>query len=141
MTDSCVFCRIVRGELPSTQVYEDETILAFLDIAPIIPGHTLVIPKAHYESLAEVPEACLGPLLRVAQKILLAQLRGLGAHGVNIFQANGSAAGQVVPHVHLHVIPRYREDGYRWNWASRSYSDPAEPARLAENIRRALSET
>lgn len=138
-TESCIFCKIVAGQIPSTRVYEDDLLLAFLDIGPIVKGHTLVIPKAHYDPLTAVPPAVLGRLMAVAQKIVGAMQKELGADGVNLHQANGAAAGQVVPHMHLHIIPRFNDDGHHWNWKSTTYSTPAEAQALAERLRAGLS--
>ena len=126
MSESCIFCRIVRGELPSVKVYEDDDVLAFLDIGPIIKGHTLVIPKRHVDPLAAVPAELLAKVMAVVQRVTQAQVRAFKADGVNVHQSNGAAAGQVVPHVHFHVIPRFATDGHRWNWAAKKYASPDE---------------
>lgn len=138
-TESCIFCKIAAGQIPSTRVYEDDLLLAFLDIGPIVKGHTLVIPKAHYDPITAVPPALLGRLMAVAQKIVGAMQKELGADGVNLHQANGAAAGQVVPHMHLHIIPRFNDDGHHWNWKSTVYRTPAEAQALAERLRAGLS--
>lgn len=138
MSANCIFCRILRGELPCTKVYEDDVVVAFMDIGPIVKGHTLVVPRQHLDPLTAVPPALLGRLMEVVQKIVRAQVNGLKADGVNVHQSNGAAAGQVVPHVHVHVIPRFADDGHRWNWAARKYDSPEEMKALAEAIRAAL---
>lgn len=138
MSNDCIFCRIVRGELPSTKVYEDEHVLAFMDIGPIIHGHTLVIPKQHVDPITQATPEQLGRVIAVVQKIAAAQLKGLKANGVNVHQSNGSCAGQVVPHVHFHVIPRYEGDGHRWNWAAKKYESLDDMKALAERIKAAL---
>lgn len=138
MNDGCVFCRIVAGDVPCTRVLDEDDILAFLDISPIVKGHTLVIPKPHYERLTDVPGPLLGRLFNAVQRIVAAQIGGVGADGVNLFQANGAAAGQVVPHVHVHVIPRFQDDGHRWNWTAHSYASPDEAAAMAARIRAAI---
>lgn len=134
----CVFCKIVAGQVPSTRIYEDDAILAFLDIGPIIKGHTLVIPKAHHETLTDVPPALLARVIEGVQRVAAALRTGLRADGVNVHQSNGAVAGQVVPHVHFHVIPRFAGDGHRWNWAAKHYADSAEMTALAERIRQGL---
>jgi histidine triad (HIT) family protein len=134
----CVFCRIVRGELPCAKLYEDDEVLAFMDIAPIIKGHALVIPKHHIDPLTAVPEPLLGQVLRVVQRIAAAQMSGLRANGFNVHQSNGACAGQVVPHVHFHIIPRFEQDGHRWNWNAKTYDSPAELLATAEAIRHAI---
>ena len=138
MSDSCIFCRIVRGELPCTKVYEDEQVLAFMDIGPIIKGHTLVIPKAHHDPLPALPVDLLACVISVVQRIAAAQVAALGADGVNVHQSNGAAAGQLVPHVHFHVIPRFTTDGHRWNWAAKKYESPAEMQDLGRRLAAAL---
>ena len=138
MSESCIFCRLVRGEIPSARIYEDEHVLAFLDIGPIIKGHTLVIPKAHHDPLTALPADLLARVMQVVQRVAAAQLSGLGADGVNVHQSNGAAAGQVVPHVHFHVIPRFADDGHRWNWAARKYDSPDEMKALAGRLAAAL---
>jgi len=140
MSATCLFCKILRGEIPSTRVFEDEHTLAFLDIGPIIKGHTLVIPKKHAESIAEIAEADLHHVMSVARRIARAQLNGLRADGVNIFQANGAAAGQVVPHMHVHVVPRYATDGHHWNWKAGKYDRPEEMKECADRLKSGLRE-
>jgi histidine triad (HIT) family protein len=108
MTDGvCVFCKIVRKEAPASCVYEDEYVMAFLDIRPLNEGHTLVIPKKHYETIFEVPEEEVAYLYRIVKRVALAVKKGVNADGISITQHNGSAAGQDIFHVHVHVIPRY----------------------------------
>jgi histidine triad (HIT) family protein len=139
MSTQCVFCRIVRGELPSVRLYEDDAVLAFMDIGPIVKGHALVIPKRHYDPITETPDDVLGRLVAVVRRIASAQMSGLGADGVNVHQTNGAVAGQVVPHVHFHVIPRFRGDGHSWNWRAKRYDDPSEMEALAGRIRGGLA--
>lgn len=138
MSKDCIFCKIVAGTVPSTRVYEDDDTLAFMDIGPIVKGHTLVIPKAHVDPITQTPAAILQKLILVVQKIAQAQIAGLGADGVNVTQANGAAAGQVVPHLHFHVIPRFLTDGHHWNWKPKSYDGAAELQRFAGSIAGAL---
>lgn len=138
MSSECIFCKIVSGDLPSAKVYEDAEILAFMDIGPIIKGHTLVIPKHHVNFITETPVGVLTRLLAVVQKVAQAQLTGLRADGVNVIQANGEAAGQVIPHLHFHVIPRFKTDGHKWNWAVKQYDSPEEMNEMAAKIKAAL---
>lgn len=121
-------------------VYEDEWVLAFLDIEPIQKGHVLVIPKPHITDLLDVPEEFYAPLFRAAQRIARAQKEGLQAEGVNVLQNNGRAAGQVVDHVHLHLIPRFKHDGVAWGWQTESYNDKAESQETADKIKKVLYE-
>lgn len=109
MLQDCIFCKIVEGEIPSTKVYEDDNVLAFMDINPWEKGHTLVIPKKHFDLITNVPDDILQQIIVVAKKVAVAQVKGLNAIGVNVAQANGKAAGQEVPHVHFHIIPRCSE--------------------------------
>ena len=135
-----IFEKIVNREIPATIVYEDGDTLAFLDIGPIIKGHTLVIPKTCYNLVTETPDEVLIKLMLVAKRIAAAQIKGLGATGINIIQNNGIAAGQAVPHIHFHVIPRFDGDGHHWNWAAKKYENSVEIEQLAEKIREGLAE-
>jgi histidine triad (HIT) family protein len=118
--DSCLFCKIIKGEIPSMKVYEDEDTLAFLDIKPINPGHTLVIPKAHYANVIETPEEVLVKMMRTVKKIGHAFKDGLGVENFNLAMNNGAPAGQVVFHAHIHVMPRHEGDGYEL-WKGKEY--------------------
>ena len=99
MPPECIFCRIVRGEIPAVRVYEDADTLAFMDIGPIVKGHVLVIPKTHHDPLTAAPPETLHAVIATVQRIAAAQMSALGAAGVNVHQANGAAAGQVVPEI------------------------------------------
>jgi histidine triad (HIT) family protein len=134
-----IFEKIVKREIPATIVYEDADTLAFMDIGPIIKGHTLVIPKTCYNPVTETPDEVLAKLMIVCKRIAAAQIKGLGADGVNIIQNSGASAGQLVPHLHFHVIPRFEGDGHHWNWAAKKYDSPDEMARLAGKIREGLA--
>ena len=107
---NCIFCKIIRGALPC-RVYEDDDALAFMDIGPIVKGHLLVVPKQHYVNIEDTPVALLQTLIKIVQKIAMAQKRALKADGVNIMQSSGRAAGQAVDHFHFHIIPRFITDG------------------------------
>jgi histidine triad (HIT) family protein len=109
----CIFCKIVAGEIPSYKVYEDENCLAFLDIAPVNYGHTLVVTKKHYANMEEIPENELCQLIKAVKKVGKALKDGLGAAGYNIGENNDPVAGQVVPHIHFHVMPRRVDDGLK----------------------------
>jgi histidine triad (HIT) family protein len=134
MSQDCLFCKIVAGQLPCSKVYEDADTLAFLDIGPIVKGHTLVIPKAHHDPLTGTPVEVLQRLIAVVQKVARAQVTALKADGVNVAQANGRAAGQLVPHIHFHVIPRFEADGHHWNWVAKKYEGAGEMAEFAARI-------
>ena len=110
----CIFCAIVAGELPSSVVHEDEETLAFMDIRPITPGHLLVIPKQHATDLSEMPGEIGGRVMQTAMRCAAAlRASDIPAEGINLFLADGRAAGQEVFHAHLHVIPRTRGDGFQ----------------------------
>jgi len=104
---SCIFCKIVQRKAPASLIYEDKYVMAFLDIKPLNEGHTLVIPKVHYETIYEVPDEEVAYLYRIVKKVALAVKKGVNAEGISITQHNERAAGQDVFHVHVHVIPRY----------------------------------
>ena len=106
----CIFCKIVNKEIPAKIVYEDEDTMAFLDINPRNKGHTLVIPKKHYETLDEMPDEEMAKLMKTIKKVVEI-LKPLNFDGYNIVNNNKPAAGQEVPHVHFHIIPRYQNDG------------------------------
>ena len=122
---SCIFCKIIAGEIPSVKIYEDEMVYAFMDIAPINLGHILVIPKAHHESASSIPEDVAGRMMKVGSRLGIALKRALDYDAYNLHLADGKAAGQVVMHAHLHVIPRGVDDDFRWNWRQLSYADGA----------------
>jgi histidine triad (HIT) family protein len=111
---TCVFCGIIAGDQPASFVYSDGGVVAFLDVRPVTPGHLLVVPRVHAELLADLPEATAPELFGAALRLQRA-LRGSGLRcdGVNLFLADGEAAGQEVAHVHLHVVPRFPGDGFR----------------------------
>ncbi len=109
--EECIFCAIVAGRIPSLKVYEDGSHLAFLDINPRNPGHTLVIPKKHYEVVMDMPEAEAGKLFEIVKVLSVKVRTGTKAEGISIMQNNYKVAGQVVPHVHFHVIPRFMAEG------------------------------
>lgn len=136
MSDTnCIFCKIIAGELPSTKVYENNDILAFMDIGPVVKGHVLVIPKKHSEMIIDTEPKVLGDIMAVSKKIAQAQMNGMGADGVNIMQMNGVIAGQVVDHIHFHVIPRFKDDDVDFNWQAQSYSSRGEMVSVAEKIK------
>ncbi len=109
MNDDCIFCKIIKGEIPSFTLYEDEEIKVFLDVSPASKGHSLYIPKEHFSSITDVPEEKV-ILLRKLPKIVEKLKISTGATGMNILQNNGKDAGQIIDHLHFHLIPRYPED-------------------------------
>lgn len=134
MSQDCVFCKIVAGELPCTKIYEDDDILAFMDIGPVVKGHALVIPKDHFDPITNTPPEMLEKIIKVVQQVAEAQYDGLGADGVNVSQANGEVAGQIVPHIHFHVIPRFTDDAHSWNWKAGKYESQEEIQEKADKI-------
>ena len=139
MDSNCIFCKIVAGEIPSTKLFETDSILAFMDIGPIAKGHALVIPKEHYQDISSIPDSLLYEIIQQVKKLATAQLSELKAEGVNVTQANGASAGQVVPHIHFHVIPRFSDDGCLTGWNAGSYDSVEEMDRYASFIRNGLA--
>ncbi|MCH2208587.1 MAG: HIT domain-containing protein [Lentisphaerales bacterium] len=119
----CIFCKIVDNEIPAHKLYEDDLVLAFLDISPITKGHTLVIPKVHQESISALAPEYQARLIDVSSKIGKTFVRTQEYDGFNLHLNNGQCAGQVVPHVHMHVVPRIGTDGFHWNWRSLEYKE------------------
>ncbi len=132
---NCIFCKIIAGEIPSLKIYEDDLILAFMDISPICFGHALVIPKEHHTSTATIPEATAGRMFRVGARIGAAMKRGLDADGYNFHLSDGTVAGQVVMHAHLHVVPRRTDDGFHWNWRQLQYENEEVRTAYLEKIK------
>jgi histidine triad (HIT) family protein len=135
--ENCIFCKIVAGEIPCARIVETDEVLAFLDIAPISPGHTLIIPVEHYETLWDLPEDIAMTLTRAIRKISKAVMTATKADGLNIGMNNLRAAGQLVPHAHFHLIPRFAGDGLD-HWPGKAYKNVEEMNLVAANVRRAL---
>lgn len=140
---NCLFCKIIAGQIPCHRVYEDEHVLAFLDIGPLSEGHTLVIPKGHATYLHQMPDASAAAIGRVLPRLASALLQATGATDYNLLQNNGSAAGQVVMHAHFHLIPRFEtrpagQRGLGLQWQPGPH-DPAAATPLAETLRVAIA--
>lgn len=135
--EDCIFCKIIRREIPSTPVYEDEHVYAFLDIKPTNPGHTLVIPREHHANIYTTPDETLGHIVSTARMLAIAIKTAVKADGVNLIMNNDPAAGQLVLHTHLHIVPRFQADGFR-HWTGKSYR-MGEMEAVAENIKGALT--
>jgi histidine triad (HIT) family protein len=134
----CVFCRIVAGEVEAASVYEDENTIVFLDKSPLFPGHCLVCPKKHYNTLPDVPPAGLLPLMGVAQLMCRAVEQGLGAEGS--FVAVNNKVSQSVPHLHVHVIPRKKRDGMKgFFWPRHPYADNSAMLDTQSKLRSAVT--
>lgn len=129
----CLFCKIVSGVLPGHKVYEDDDVLAFLDIAPVNYGHTLVIPKKHYQNFEEIPEEILSKTTNVVKKVGKSLKENLGVAGYNVCVNNDPIAGQIIPHMHFHVIPRRVGDDLEL-WPQGRYGD-GEIEEMAQKLR------
>ena len=131
--NDCLFCKIINGEIPATKVYEDDNVLAFLDIHPVNLGHTLIVPKIHSDGLLDADDKVLEQMIVVTKKVAAAILRGLGYEAFNLEQNNGKIAGQVIPHLHWHIVPRTADDGLT-HWPGKEYG-VGEAEKLAEKIK------
>jgi len=120
--ENCIFCKIIKGELPSYKIYEDEHNLAFLDINPTTEGHTLVVPKQHFVNFEDIPEEELKKTILIVKKIGKKLKDGLGVESYNVCENNDLAAGQLIPHIHFHLIPRHGNDNLK-PWPQTSYSE------------------
>ncbi len=129
----CIFCQIIQGKIPAHKVYEDDDCLAFLDIAPVNKGHVLVIPKKHFLNLEEIDEVALSKLIITVKKVGQSLKIGLGVKGYNVQLNNGKVAGQVIGHIHFHVIPRFPQDGLKL-WPQGKYKE-GEPRKILEKIK------
>ncbi|HUS07058.1 MAG TPA: HIT family protein [Bryobacteraceae bacterium] len=135
---NCIFCKIIAGEIPTAIVYEDEKTMVFLDNGPLFPGHCLVCPKGHYDTLLDVPATMMEPLFSTAQLIARAMEEGLGAGGS--FLAINNKISQSVPHLHVHVVPRRPKDGLKgFFWPRQPYKDAAEMQQTVEALRSAIA--
>ena len=134
---SCVFCKIVAGQLPAFKLLEDDTTIAFMDINPVNPGHTLAVAKGHWPTVDVIPPDVLAAVARSAQKIAKAAMAVLKPAGVNLVQANGPAAGQSVPHLHFHIMPRRAGDDVTLNWEPKP-GDRAEIEAIYKKLKAAL---
>ncbi len=112
MQNDCIFCRIIRGEIPCIPLLETDDVIAFMDIHPVNPGHALVVPKAHHPTLFDMPSECGAAVFDALRRVGRAVMQGMGAQGLNVLQNNSAAAGQEVPHVHWHLVPRFEGDGH-----------------------------
>jgi len=137
MQNTELFQKIIAGEIPCEKVYEDENVFAFLDINPVNPGHTLVIPKKWSNGLLDADQETLRQLMPAIQQIAQAIKNATGCDGVNIIQNEGDAAGQKVFHLHFHVIPRFANDGYE-PWHGKPYADAEQVKQMGESIRAKL---
>lgn len=132
--EDCIFCKLANGEIPSRTLYEDEQFRVILDLGPATKGHALILPKEHADNLYELPEELASACLVVARRMAVRMRETLKCDGLNLVQNNGEVAGQTVEHFHLHLIPRYRNDGQKIGWA------PGKPSEEElEEIRRQIT--
>lgn len=122
MKDDCIFCKLANGVFPTNSIYEDDKFNVILDMGPATKGHALILPKEHADNLYELPDETAAAAMILAKKLATRMVDKLGADGLNVVQNNGEAAGQTVMHYHLHLIPRYKNDGQHILW------NPTEPS-------------
>ena len=120
--EDCIFCKIANGEIPSKTLYEDEQFRVILDLGPATKGHALILPKDHFANLYELPDETAAKVMQLAKKMAIQMTEKLGCDGFNLVQNNGKTAGQTVFHFHLHLIPRYENDGQKIGWTPGSPS-------------------
>ena len=140
-TNKCIFCEIIKGKLEASKIYETSKILAFLDIQPVNPGHILIIPKKHSEFISEVDDSTLSHMFKVSKKLNNALRNSdIKCNGVNYFLADGKEAMQEVPHVHLHLFPRYKKDGFALKFPKKYFNLPSRNKlnKIAEKIKKQL---
>ncbi len=133
----CIFCKIALKQIPSNTVYEDKMFMAFLDIGPVNYGHTLVIPKKHFETFLDIHGKELDLFMGICQRVARAQMKALSAVGFNLMLNNARAAGQVVDHVHFHIVPRFLGDGLKL-WPQKRYNSQDEANQIVAKIKRFL---
>ena len=119
--EDCLFCKIIKGEILSTKLYEDEDVYSFLDISPVSKGHTLVIPKKHCTTLLDVPDNLMPKLMKIVKKMAVAVTKAVEAGGFNLKLNNNRVAGQIIDHVHFHIVPRFEGDGLKL-WEGKTYT-------------------
>jgi histidine triad (HIT) family protein len=137
--EDCIFCKIIAGDVPCTKVYEDDVALAFMDIMPLNKGHLLVVPKEHFENIVEIDPQVYGHLASVICRIAKAVDAAVVPDGMNVLQLNGEAANQVVPHLHMHIVPRWNGDGLTISAWEPVMGEPEKISAAAELIKQKLS--
>ncbi|WP_418751774.1 HIT family protein [Frisingicoccus sp.] len=138
MDNDCIFCKIANGEIPSSTIYEDDLFRVILDLSPATKGHALILPKKHMANIFEMDEETAEKVFVLASRIAKAMKEALNCDGLNIVQNNGEIAGQTVFHFHMHIIPRYNDDGQQINWVPKA-SEAAERDMIAEQIKNVLN--
>lgn len=121
--DDCIFCKLANGDIPTRSIYEDDDFKVIMDAAPATKGHSLILPKSHADNLYELPDETAAKVLVLAKKLATSMTEKLNCQGFNIVQNNGSVAGQSVFHFHMHLIPRYEDDGQKILWDPQSFDD------------------
>jgi histidine triad (HIT) family protein len=139
MSKSCIFCSIISGQEPCVQIHRDNGFLVLMDKYPINPGHALVMPTKHYETLLQMPPAEVGKLYSLVPTIAKAIISAVKADGFNVGQNNGIAANQIVPHVHVHIIPRFHDDSPDGKWPSRRVTSHKDILKIAQKIKFEIS--
>ena len=135
MSKPCIFCSIIAGQEPSVQIHHENGFLVLMDKYPINPGHALVMPTKHYETLLHMPLAEVGKLYSLVPRIAKAIISAVKADGFNVGQNNGIAANQIVPHVHVHIVPRFHDDSPDGKWPSRRVASQEDIAEIAQKIK------
>ncbi|RLG20135.1 HIT family protein [Candidatus Micrarchaeota archaeon] len=136
--EDCIFCKIAKGEMNAARIYEDEHCIAFLDINPVNKGHALVIPKKHYEAVLDMPEEEGVALAKASVKVGKAVKRATGADGINLVHNIGKAAGQLVFHAHVHLIPRFTMDNMHFDWSRKKYESKDEQEEYRKKLEESL---
>jgi histidine triad (HIT) family protein len=139
MSKSCIFCSIISGQEPCVQIHRDNGFLVLMDKYPINPGHALVMPTKHYETLLQMPPAEVGKLYSLVPTIARAIISAVKADGFNVGQNNGIAANQIVPHVHVHIVPRFDDDSPDGKWPSRRVTSQEDIVKIAQKIKLEIS--
>jgi histidine triad (HIT) family protein len=139
MSKPCIFCSIIAGREPSVQIHYENGFLVLMDKYPINPGHALVMPTKHYETLLQMPPAEVGKLYSLVPTIAKAIISAVKADGFNVGQNNGIAANQIVPHVHVHIVPRFHDDSPDGKWPSRRVTSQEDIAKIAQKIKDEIS--
>ena len=141
LNHNCIFCQIVLKNLPNAIIYEDEKFLAFMDKYPINHGHSLIVPKQHFRDILEMPIKDVGEMHSLVPLLAKAITSVLGSDGFNINQNNGKSANQIVPHVHVHIVPRYSIEKVKGQWPIRKIAQVKELESIAEKIRENIEAT
>ncbi|MCW4047388.1 MAG: HIT family protein [Candidatus Bathyarchaeota archaeon] len=136
--NSCIFCKIAQKKAPASTIYEDEDVMAFLDIRPLAQGHTLIIPKKHYKDIFDTPPELLAKIHKTTQQTAIAVQKATHADGISIFQQNGAAAGQEIFHIHVHVVPRH--EGQKLSHFGNTEANRQELDQTAAEIKRQFTQ-